>query len=339
MYRRFLLLIFILIFPLSCGGGASENQTTPLPTIPVKTTKAVTGTIDQEREFAGGLQGIRQADVVVRLSEAVQSLPHRIGDRVRSGDVLVALNKGGASSQFFQARATYENAEKNFKKMKYLFDEKAISESQFDEASSGYEVAQANFQAAREMVDITSPISGTLVELNAVVGEVPPAGRVIARVAQIDSLRMTFGVSSDLIGRFQIGTEGTVEIPEYDTMLVCTVIRVASAADPQTRSFTVEVSIPNLEHQLRPGAFAKARFIIARSENATVVPEGSLISEEGVYSLYIVQNDTAYVRSVEVGVKNETSAQIISGVESGAEVVYIGQGFLSDGYPIVRSEK
>ncbi len=82
-----------------------------------------------------------------------------------------------------------------------------------------------------------------------------------------------------------------------DSTYTCVVTRVASAADPQTRTFTVEVSVPNLEQRLQPGAFAKVKFVIESSESALRVPQSSLLSQEGV-SLFVVKNDTAYARTV-----------------------------------------
>lgn len=339
MNSRWLSLLLIAALPWSCGQKSNGDIATPLPTVPVKTAVAELGLVEVEREFAGGLEGIKQADLYIRLSEAVVSLPLRIGARVRSGDVIVLLDKGGASSQYFQAKSTFENAEKTYNKMKYLFEEKAISETQFDEARSGYEVTRANFQAARELVEITSPISGTLVELDVVVGDVPPLGKIAARIARTDTLRMTFGVPSTLASMFAVGMAGELRVAVDDSVYACEVSRVASAAEPQTRTFTIEVVVPNPDGRLQPGAFAKAKFVIERAEQALKVPQAALLSQEGVNRLFVVKSDTAYARTVVLGLKNEHFVQVLSGVESGEEVVYLGQGFLSNGYPITRSEK
>lgn len=336
--KRWLLIPGVLLIALSCSGGDAEKGTS-LPTIPVKTSKAELGSISVVREFGGGLEGSKQADVFVRLSEAVESLPHRIGDRVGQGAVLAYLDKGGPSSQYFQAKAAFDNADKLFKKMKYLYDEKAISETQFNDAESGFEIARANFQAARDLVEITSPISGTLVELNLRAGDVPLPGSVGARVALIDSLRMNFGVPPTVAEKFARGMTGTVTVTGDTAHYDCVVTRIASAADPQTRTFTVEVTVANPDRRLQPGTFAKARFITESVDNAVRVPQSALISEEGIYTLFVVQNDTARVRTVTVGAKNEHSVQVVSGVNAGDEIVYLGQAFLSDGYPIIRSEK
>jgi RND family efflux transporter MFP subunit len=116
-------------------------------------------------------------------------------------------------------------------------------------------------------------------------------------------------------------------------------MRISSAADPATRSFTVEVSVPKQARFLQPGTFAKARFVVDEKPGVLTIPQKALLSEEGIYSVFVVEQDTAYARTVDVGIRNGINAEIISGLESGEEVVHVGQNFLSDGYPVIRSEK
>lgn len=332
-----LLIVAMSILPLSCS--KQVETTTPLPTIPVKTMAVQPGQLEVIREFSGGLEGQEQADIYVRLSEAVVSLPHKVGDRVSKGEVLVVLDKGGASSQFYQAKAMYDNAEKNFQKMKYLYEEKAISETAFDEAKAGFEVAKANYAAAKELVEITSPISGILVELDVKVGDIPPMGKLAARVARTESLRISFGVPTELVGRFSKGMTGRLTAAGDTTTYVCTVTKVSDAAEPQTRTFSVEATVDNTDRRLQAGMFAKVSFAIDKKDNVLVVPQAALQSSEGVMSLYVVKADTARTRTVGVGVSNGIDTEITSGLTSGEEVVVVGQGFLSDGYPITRATK
>jgi membrane fusion protein, multidrug efflux system len=332
-----LLIVSVAILPLSCG--KKSDTATALPTIPVKTLTVTPGTIEITREFSGGLKGIEQADIYIRLSEAVTALPFKVGDHVQAGQVLIALDRGGASSQYIQAKAMFENAEKNFQKMKYLFDEKAISESAFDEAKAGFEVSKANYQAAKELVDIASPISGTLVELDVKIGDVPIQGVLAARVARTDALRMTFGVPADLVGQFSPGMTGSLRVAGDDSVYSCTITKVSDAAEPQTRTFGVEVSVPNTSRRLQAGTFAKVAFVVERKDNVLTVPAAALLSNEGVMSLYVVKSDTAHGRTVGVGESNGKDTEIRSGLNSGEEVVVVGQGFLSEGYPVMRSAK
>jgi membrane fusion protein, multidrug efflux system len=340
MKRKLIFLILMALLatlPLSCG--QKEEIKTALPTVPVKTMTVTPGKLEVTREFTGGLEGVEQADIYIRLSEAVTALPFKVGNHVQAGQVLITLDRGGASSQYIQAKAMFENADKNFQKMRYLYEAKAISESAFDEAKAGFEVSKANYQAAKELVDITSPISGTLVELDVKIGDVPRQGVLAARVARTDALRMTFGVPADLISQFSPGMTGSLRVAGDDSVYSCAVTKVSDAAEPQTRTFSVEVSVPNASRRLQAGTFAKATFVVERKDNVLTVPVAALLSSEGVMSLYVVKSDTAHERTVGIGASNGEQTEIRSGLNSGEDVVVMGQGFLSDGYPVMRSTK
>jgi RND family efflux transporter MFP subunit len=332
----FILLIVALLL-VSCG-GPGETDTEVLPTVPVKTETAQRQTIQQTREFTGGLVGDQQADIYIRLSEAITDLPFEEGDYVTAGQVIVKLDKRGASSNYYQAEASYENAQKTYNKMKELFAEGAVSETQYDDAAAAYRVAEANFTAAREMVELTAPISGQLVDLNVAEGDVPQLGTLAARIARSDTLRLTFGVPAALIDQFDRGLEGQLTVSAIPATFTCEVTDIARAADPATRTFQVEVTVPNREQRLQPGMFAKVQFVINRKEGVIAVDRNALLSTEGIYELFVVEQDTAHSRSVSIGIVNDEHTEIVSGLQEGEEVVVLGQNFLSDGYPIVRSK-
>jgi len=102
MFNRFMmiLLIALLIFVSGCQ---QEETKTVLPTVPVKTIKASLGSIEVSREFTGGLVGEEQAEINIRISEAITDLPYKEGDYVKKGDVIVRLDRGGATSGYYQA--------------------------------------------------------------------------------------------------------------------------------------------------------------------------------------------------------------------------------------------
>lgn len=336
--RAGVLSVLALLMLIGCG-GSQEESTTVLPTVPVETEIAEIGDIQQTREFTGGLEGIEQADIYIRISEAVTALPFAEGAQVKSGQVIVRLDKGGATSSYYQAEAAFANARKTYEKMKKLYDQGAVSESQFDDAEAAYEVTKANYDSAKELVEITAPISGVLADLNVQVGQVPGIGTLAARIARSDSLRLTFGVPANLIGRLNQGMTGELTVAAMPEKFTCTVTDIARAADPATRTFAVEVTLPNADGRLQPGTFAKVKFTIGSKSGVISVNRNALLSTEGIYSLYVVENDTAYVRSVTIGIVNDVHTEILTGLEAGEEVVTLGQNFLADGYPVVRAKE
>lgn len=335
MKFRLVSVLLLGLLLLSCS-QKEEGGGTVLPTVPVKTSTVELGTINVTRQFTGGLMGVEQADVYIRLSEAVTALPYKAGDYVKAGAVIIRLELGGTSSSYYQAKASFDNAQKNYEKMKNLFDQGAISESAFDNADAAFKVAKANFSSASGLVEMTAPISGRIVELNVKVGDIPAVGTLAAKIARTDTLRMTIGVPDNVVDRFSVGMVGNLTVGNSPDTFQCRVTEVAEAANPATRTFSVDVRVPNPDGQLQAGMFGKATFVIDHKEGVISVDRNALLSTEGLYEVYVVERDTAYFRRVNIGIVNDVHTEITSGLRPGDEVVVVGQAFLSSGYPIVR---
>jgi len=126
------LLVALLFAACSQQEQASSN---------VERVVAVKATIVQPsnrqitRTYTGSLEGEQQAVLYARLPEAVKEIVSPSGKRVKADDIILTLDKYGPSSSYTQAFSVYENARKNFDKMKFLYGQGAISESQHDGAA------------------------------------------------------------------------------------------------------------------------------------------------------------------------------------------------------------
>jgi len=128
----------------------------------------------------------------------------RVGDYVKTGDVLFELDKSGAQSQFYQAQAVFLNAQKDFERMKNLFNEGAVSRQALDQAQTGYDVAKANFDAAKSTVEITSPISGVVTAINVNIGDLANPQMPLATVANIGRMKAKFNVGESDVRVFTL---------------------------------------------------------------------------------------------------------------------------------------
>lgn len=115
------------------------------------------------------------------------------------------------------------------------------------------------------------------------------------------------------------------------------VAKISPSIERTTRTFIVEVEVPNEDGKCKPGSFAKASIQVGVSEDATTVPLSALYSLAGINKVFLLQGDR--VREVQVGLGEQTSewVEIASpSIPRGSRVVTSGQRMLSDGAPIVE---
>jgi len=206
----------------------------------------------------------------------------------------------------------------------------------FKGARTAFEVAEADFIAAKGAVELSSPIDGVVTDISVNLGQQAPMGVPIATVAATQKMRMTIYVVAAEINLLKVGQEAKVRIDSGDS-LTARITELASSADPETRLFRVELEIDNSSGALKPGMFARAQIVVADLRQTLVVDNSAVFFDEGIPKVYIVQGDTAYARSIELGPGDGRRTQVLSGLEQGQAVVVVGKNNLRDRTPVTVS--
>jgi len=331
MTKGRLAIVMLLLLSISCGGGNTVPSNNHGERIAVEVAAANIGNVVVYRDYTGTLEGIEEAVLTAKVAETVIDVNVKPGVSVNAGDMLILLDKSGATSSFMQAKAYYDNAQKTLNKMKALFDEGAIPEKQYDDAETAFSVAEANYKAARDLVEIKSPVSGVVTDLKANIGDQTFAGQKLATVSRIDSLRLTVGVDPDDVVLISPGMTARVyPVGVKDAWTEGKVVRVASSADPKTRAFNVEILIAHQSSGLLPGSFGGCTIPLRELKGVVRVPDESILMREGLKKIYIVTGDTAVATDIITGANSDGYTEIIEGVGEGYLVVTVGQAFLQD---------
>ena len=314
----------------SCSNNA-EKVEQKAATVAVKVTVVQPSDEEVFKTYTGTLEGEKQAVISAKIAEAVEAVHIREGERVKAEQVLISLDKSGPSSRYQEGLSLYRNAEKNYKKMQYLFDEGAVSESQFDAAKTEFEVAQAGFDAAARLVEIQSPIDGIVTSMRVSRGDYLNPGQELATVATTDKLRVKFGVNDADMGYIEQGKKVSITSESVTQPAEGKVVSVSRSADPNTRAFQVEAAVDNADGLFKPGMFVRIEVTLAHLANILTVPRQAILQLSGNEVVYVVSNGAAQRRSVTPGTDLGGRVVIASGLSDGDTVVTLGQDYLQDG--------
>jgi RND family efflux transporter MFP subunit len=328
-------LILTALIMSGCAGGNDEAETSVERIFSVTGRIVASSTQELKKSFTGTLEGEQQATISAKMAEAVEKIFVQEGDFVTADQVLISLDKTGPTSSYTQAFSLYQNAEKNYNKMKYLFDQGAISEMEYDGARTEFEVSRANYDAARKLVDIRTPIAGTVTSIDVFAGDYLFPGKQVATVASIDKLRMKLGVSASDIGYFKEGNRVRVVV-ESASLLSASgqVVTKSSSADPVTRTFQVELEIDNRGHSLKPGMFARAEVVLEEFRDIMIVPRNTVLDRSDGNYVFLANSGLAVLREVELGVEFDGQVEVKSGLNIGDTLVTVGQDYLDDGFKV-----
>jgi membrane fusion protein (multidrug efflux system) len=308
--------------------------------VPVEVAVAHRTDLVVARTYSGTLEGEEQANIFPKLSERITALPVKVGDVVRPGQTIVNLDRGGATSQYLQAEASYRNAEKTLARMKSLYAEGAISLQTLDGTQTAFDVAKANFDGARSLVDLSTPISGVVTALNASIGDLASPGTLLATVARIQRLKVTFSVHEADVPGVRIGQKVEVTAESGGTGTVTgEIIQRSTSADVRSRSFDIKALLPNTrDFWFKPGMFVKVRLTFSPRTQALVIPAAALQSDGVSSRVYLCREGRAYQRAVETGATDGEQTEVLRGLAEGDTVVTVGVTSLRDsiGVRIVR---
>jgi len=215
--------------------------------------------------------------------------------------------------------------------MEYLYSEGAVSESQFDVAKTEYEVAKADFEAASKLVELRTPIGGTITSINVSVGDYVYTGQQVATVAMIDNLRMKLGVSANDVEFFNTGDRVAVHIGSSDMMASGEVVTMAGSADPDTRTFRVELEVPNPDMNLELGITAGVSLPLPEITAHKLTAGVFTLNDDGQLGVMTV-DVSGIVRFNKVTVlDSDADWAYVTGLPERALLISVGQEFVSDG--------
>ncbi|MFH1718328.1 MAG: efflux RND transporter periplasmic adaptor subunit [Planctomycetota bacterium] len=257
------------------------------------------------------------------------------GQEVGQGDVLFRFDSRTVEVTVKEARQAVEFAERNLVRQKELMQSRGTSEKLLQQAE--YELAQAKDELARaetelSLLQVTAPISGTIVRVLARPGETVGVTSILAELVDRKRLIVEFRVPSDEITVLKPGQKVTIETgsriggPNSEMGRAQGVLTfIDSVVDPDSDTVLARASVP-AESELRVGQFVRVRTIYLENGNCLVVPEESLVTTtEGQTVVAIVENGTAFQRAVQPGLHENGMVEIQGeGIREGMQVVTVG---------------
>lgn len=326
----------------ACGEKAQESnppKTEYTDTVSVEAEVVKLSELNISRSFSGTLEGEEQANIVSKIPERIVGIKVSVGEHIQAGTVMFELDKGGASSQFYQSQAVFLNAQKDYERMKNLFNEGAVSRQALDQTQTGYEVAKANFDAAKNTVEITSPISGVVTAINVNIGEIANPAIVMATVANISRMKAKFNVGESEVPSFYTGQQVQIYSEmNPDVIQSGKIFQLSKSANVQSRTFEMQAIFSNTNDRwFKPGMFCRVNVNLKTKKDARVIPLAAVVKSNNTNGVYLINDNKSFYKSITTGITDGKLIEVVSGLNVGDKIVTLGMNNLKDGTVVVIS--
>ena len=336
---------WIVTGEFSSVGSAQETEGTESPTPKpeatdgaplVRTVSAVEPVfIDHAREIR--LSGItaadKQVDLAARAEGVIASLAMQKGGMVKAGDVVMTLEGPETVAQEQIAEIALAQKERDLEVAEKLFEGGSTSESNLTNARSARDAALAELnraQAAADRLELKAPFAGIVDALSVELGEWVQTGTPVATILSLDPILVNAEVSEVDLASVAVGSTARVRLVN-GTEMEGTVRLVAREASAETRTFPVEIALPNPDLTLPSGMTAEVS-LFAAPTRAVVVPRSIItLADSGELGVRVVGADNlAQFAAVQI-IDDTADGLVVTGVPDGVRIITAGQDLVRNG--------
>ena len=283
------------------------------------------------------VRGRTQADSIIPVrAETPGTLEKRLvekGDHVKTGDLVCQVDRGVRETAVNRARATLEQARHDYEgavslqKKGYSADTRVMAlKAALDAASAG--LAEAELELSR--TDITATADGIVQDPIAETGDNLAIGDVCITLINADPMLFIGQVSERQVGQIDVGDGAGVKLVSGETVLG-KIRYISPSADAATRTFLIEIELPNSDDQLRDGVTAAAMIELEGTQAYRVRPSWLTLDDDGSIGVRIIEKDDRVAfRALNI-ISHTPDTMWVTGLEPETRLITVGQDYVIPG--------
>ncbi len=293
--------------------------------ITYETIEVKKGTIENTVRVSGSFVSVSQKDLFYedrggRLKEVYAVL----GQNVKKGDVLAEIDTENIVNDIKLQELAVKRSQLLYDDAQARYEIDGGSRTELEMAKLDYESNQLRLQNLKtelQKARLVSPIDGNIVYVtNTKLGEYVNAYQTVVRVADPTQLQLRY--SQDKINSFSLGMKATVKIDneEYDAEVTMTPAEAPQDADEQTKK-SVFLKVDNIPEGVKIGKNATISLTLEKQEDVIIVPKQVINNFANRKFVNVLKDNIREERDIEVGIQNDTEAEVIKGLEEGELII------------------
>lgn len=333
-----------LIFRLKSPGEAVTNMK-------IKMTAEVSGVIKSLNVEESG--HVKRGEVLVELNDEEYRLAlEKAGASHLNALSQFLLEKRFAGSGEVLATSDQEKiskAKEDYEKARKLYRTGNMSREEFEKASKEYEItlieaggkkdeilaatkgltqaeiavkeAQMNLEKTR----IRAPFSGIVCDIKVLPQEYVTASRELFTLVDISQIQVHAKVLESEINKMKVGREVDLKFSAYPGKIFTGKVKAISPIiNPEDKTCNVIVDVANPEEEIKPGMHAEVEIVTEIHRNKLLIPQEAILVRTGRKCAFVVEEELAKWRYLDLGLENEDYAEVLNGIKEGEPVIVEG---------------
>lgn len=307
----------------------------------VQTHQIKPGSFEVTDKFLGTFQPNREIEMLAETNGKVVYVGVERGQPIQRGQLIAKLDDDVMRAQMIATKASYEKALDDVKRYEDAVANNAMPAINLENAKLGLKSAESQLKLLETQIaqtSITAPFSGVVTMKMFEIGSVLAPGKPVIQLTDISKLRLLVNIPEGQVNSLKVGERLPVETDLYPgAQLRGTILNIAAKGDA-AHNFETEILVENSrEYPLRAGMYGSVSLIKNKS-GVMLIPRVAVVGSSKDPKVYLVKDDTAYLKNVSLGAAYGEVVELTSGLTAGDEIVTVGQINLSDHVAVKRIE-
>lgn len=338
--------IFVIILLSGCSAktnttAISDQDSTSVASgktaVPVKVAVLSKTKISRTIDYTATILPFEEVNMAPSTPGRIEKIYVEEGDRVKTGDNLFLMDR----TQLYQLKLQMSSLEKDLSRLDTLLKTGSAKQQAYDQLKTQYDVTKTNVDFMEVNTLVKAPFAGIITgkyfengEMYSGIPTTATGRSAIVTLMQINPLKVDVGISEQYYPLIKSGMKAEIKADVYENETFSgTVYRISPTISSATRSFDVELEVPNRKDLLKPGMFVRVSMDLGEIESF-VVPASTVLVQEGTNTRFVfVERDNTAVRiEVSIGKRFDDQLEIIShNLIAGDHLVTEGQARLING--------
>lgn len=328
-------LVLVKIFVIDAdkktqGGGGKPGQAPSPVTVAVVKSSLLSNNIT----VTGDIIANEEVELRPEINGKVIRIYFSEGAQVKKGQLLVKINDVDLQAQLRKLKAQLSLSDEKKGRLESLLKINGVSQEDYDIALNESQSLSADIDLVKaniEKTEIYAPFDGIVGLKSISEGSYVTPANVIATVQQLRPLKIDFSVPERYASIITPNSNVTFTTRTDDTERSAKVYAIEPKIDPATRSLKIRALYPNADLKLYPGSFAQIKLALTEDIESFLVPTQVLIPGVRGAKAFIIKDGKAKGVEVETGFRNDSTIQILKGLNEGDSLVVTGVMVLRDG--------
>ena len=320
-------LVLIKIFFLSPKPAkAAGTQAGKGHGVTIKAVVVKTGNVENKLVLSGTVLANKEAILKPEVSGKIISMQIKEGAEVEKGQLLVKINDADLQAQLAKQISLQKINEEKERDLKALLAVKGVSQEEYDLALSTVQQTKADIdltQAQIAKTEIRAPFNGVIGLKNVSEGNNVSPADVIASVQQLNPIKIDFSVPEKYTAVVHLNDTVLITIQGTGRKYIGKIFAIDPKIDASTRSLKIRAICENGKREIFPGSYAQVTLIL-KSDKSVIMPTMAVIPDLHGQKTFVVHNRKAVAVLIETGVRNDTSVEVLKGLNPGDTVATEG---------------